>query len=218
MQRLRLAWLLSAAGLLLPPAAAACIAVAPPATALTALPVVDPARLGTLRNGDVIFLAAPQALWARLASQWSLPQFRHGHVGIVIVEPNGRVGVVHAGGDPTQSRAVVREVAVRDFLHEAQSASVFRMKDPAAAQATAAAARSFAAARIPFDTEFSLQSRDSLYCTEMVWRAMSAALHRDAVPRKHVEYGRAAIRLSDLESSPDLELVVQARAVVTAPL
>ena len=217
MQRL-IAWLLSGFGLVLPLVAAAEIAVAPPAPPTASAPLVEPTALGRLQSGDVIFLSAPQALWARLASRWSLPRFRHGHVGIVVVDAQGRVGVVHAGGNPTQSEAVVREVSLRRFLHEAQTASVFRLRDPEAAVAVARVAQSFARARVPFDTDFSLATRDRLYCSELVWRAMSAALHRDVVPRKYVDYGRPAIRLSDLETSPDLVLVAHARAAGTAPL
>jgi hypothetical protein len=180
--------------------------------------IVDPADLGELRAGDVIFLSAPKALWARLASQWSLPKYNHGHVGMIVVGRNGEPMVVHAAGDPTQSRATVRAVSVAKFLEEAEAASVFRMKDPAAARRAAAQARRFADQRYPFDTDFSLASRDRLYCSEMIWRAMSAALHRDVVPHKYSDYGRPTIRLSDLETSADLTLVARARAPGTAPL
>lgn len=179
--------------------------------------VVDPADLGELRAGDVIFLSAPKALWARLASQWSLPKYNHGHVGMIIIR-DGKPMVVHAAGDPTQSRATVRAVSVGKFLEEAESASVFRMKDPTAARAAAAQAQRFADLRYPFDTDFSLKSRDKLYCSEMIWRAMSAALHRDVVPHKYSDYGRPTIRLSDLETSADLTLIARARAPGTAPL
>jgi uncharacterized protein YycO len=180
--------------------------------------LVDPAELGALRPGDVIFLSAPKALWARLASQWSLPKYNHGHVGMIVAGKDGRMMVVHAAGDPTRNRATVRAVPVAKFLEEAEAATVFRMKDPAAARVAASEAARFARERLPFDTDFSLRSRDKLYCSEMVWRAMSAALHRDVVPHKYSDYGRPTIRLSDLETSADLTLVAHARAPGTAPL
>lgn len=175
---------------------------------------IDPAALGRLRDGDVIFLSAPDALWARLASRWSLPAYRHGHVGMVVLDRDGRPLVVHAGGDPTRRTAVVRAVKVDQFLHEATAATVFRMRHAAAARAAAREALGFARRAAPFDTEFSLHNGEKLYCTELVWRALSSALRRDVVPVKARAYARPVIRLSDLEASPDLRLVAR----VAAPL
>lgn len=171
--------------------------------------IIDPANLGELRAGDVVFLSAPQALWARLASQWSLPKYKHGHVGMVIIDRDGRPMVVHASGDPTRSKATVRAVTVDKFFEEARGATVFRMRDPAAARVAAAKVEDYARRRLLFDTEFSLKTRNRLYCSEMIWRAMSAALGRDVVPKKAWDYGRPTIRLRDLETSPDLVLVAQ---------
>ncbi len=209
-----LASALAAAAIVVPPALLPGLAEAGPdmAPAVRGPGIVDPADLGRLEAGDVIFLSAPQALWARLASQWSLPQYRHGHVGMVVIGRDGEPLVIHASGDPTRSKATVRAVSLGKFLEEAKTAAVFRMRNPAAARVAAAEVESYARRRLLFDTEFSLKSKNRLYCSEMVWRAMSKALHRDVVPRKAFDYGRPSIRLRDLEASPDLALVARARA------
>jgi len=175
-------------------------------------PRVDPAALGRLQPGDVIFLSAPRALWARLASEYSLPRYRHGHVGMIVAGIDGRPLVAHAGGDPTRRRAVVRAVPVEEFLEEAESASLFRMRDQRAAPAAGRAALRYARRGVLFDTEFSLNNGDKLYCSELVWRAMSSALRRDVVPVKSSAYARKVVRLRDLEASPDLALVARASA------
>lgn len=213
-----LASALAATALAVPPALSSSLAPDPTPLHRAGVDIVDPADLGRLQAGDVVFLSAPRALWARLASQWSLPKYNHGHVGMVVMGRDGQPMVIHAAGDPTRSHATVRAVSLAKFLEEAETAAVFRMKDRAAAPAAAAAAAGFARRRIPFDTDFSLKSRDRLYCSEMIWRAMSAALHRDVVPRKYSDYGRLTIRLSDLETSADLTLVARATAAGTAPL
>ena len=212
--QLTLASALAAAALAVPPALLPGLAGAGAegAAVVRGPGVVDPAALGRLEAGDVIFLSAPQALWARLASRWSLPQFKHGHVGMVVIGRDGEPLVVHASGDPTRSKATVRAVSLGKFLEEAKTAAVFRMRDAAAARAAAAEVEGYARRRMPFDTEFSLKSKNRLYCSEMVWRAMSTALRRDVVPKKAWDYGRPTIRLRDLEASPDLALVARARA------
>ena len=175
-------------------------------------PHVVPADLGSMQAGDVIFLSAPKALWARMASEWSLPQYRHGHVGMIVNGIDGQPMVAHASGDPTRSRATVRVVTVERFLEDAETASLFRMKDAAAAPAAARRALWYARKNTLFDQEFSLSNGEKLYCSELVWLAMSAALGRDVVPVKASAYARPVIKLSDLETSPDLVLVATARA------
>lgn len=198
--------------------AAAAVAAAPGLSALQVEDVpsagpataVDVRSLGVLRDGDVIFLSAPDALWARMASAWSLPRYGHGHVGMIALDRVGRPLVVHASGDPTRRTATVRAVTVEKFLEEATAASVFRMRDAGRASIAARLAMAEARRGTPFDTEFSLDNGERLYCSELVWKAMSGALGRDVVPRKAWAYARRVVRLSDLESSPDLRLVARA--------
>jgi len=210
-RNLILASALAAAAVSVPPALSSSL-VSPEKSVHAPGPVIDPADLGPLQAGDVVFLSAPKALWARLASQWSLPEYRHGHVGMVVIGKDGVPMVIHASGDPTRAKATVRAVTLGKFFEEAETAAVFRMKDPAAARTAAAEVEGYARRRLLFDTEFSLKTRNRLYCSEMVWRAMSRALGRDTVPNKAWDYGRKTIRLRDLETSSDLVLVARARA------
>lgn len=210
--RLTLASALAAIAIAVPPALLAALPQAEAAPQARGPGIVNPADLGRLEPGDVIFFSAPKAVWARVASEWSLPAYRHGHVGMIVAGRDGVPMVVHASGDPLRRKAIVRAVSLDKFLEEAETASVFRMKDRRAAPVAAAEAEGFARRRLLFDGDFSLASREKLYCSEMVWRAMSAALRRDVVPNKGFDYGRATIRLRDLESSPDLAVVARARA------
>jgi hypothetical protein len=215
---LTLASALAAAALAVPPALTSSLVHADATPHARGEGIVDPASLGVLEPGDVIFFSAPRALWARIASEWSLPAYRHGHVGMIVAGRDGQPMVVHASGDPTRNKATVRAVPLAKFLEEAETASVFRMRNRPAAAVAAAEAAGYARRRLLFDTGFSLKTRNKLYCSEMIWRAMSKALHRDVVPRKGYDYGRPTIRLRDLEASPDLALVARARAPGPAAL
>lgn len=159
-----------------------------------------------LSVGDVVFITVPNAFWARLASRWSLPEYRHGHVGIVAEVGARGVVVIHAGGSPTRGEARVERSTWHDFVHGAIRADIFRPRDAKAAQAAAAAAAMFVKQRLTFDSDFSLDTRNALYCTEMAWRALSAGFHRDILPEKSHVLGRDAVLLRDLETSPFLRL------------
>lgn len=168
--------------------------------ALEALPA-----LPEIRQGDVIFFSAPDAYWASLASRWSEPRYRHGHVGLAIIR-KGQIHVVHAKGNPVQRKAMVVEEPLAVFLREARGVSVFRPLSAAVARGAAARAERFVRTRTPFDSRFSLQSPDQLYCTELIWRALSAGAGFDILPVKSMEGGRPAVFLSDLEHSGHLRL------------
>lgn len=164
-------------------------------------------RLPHLRPGDVVFISVPDALWARIAAQWSLPRYGHGHVGMVVATGAGGVIVVHAGGSPTRGEARITRTPLADFAHAAQRIDVFRpVRDEAARQA-AAAADDYAAQRLGFDADFSLDTPKRLYCTEMIWRALSAGFHQDVLPVKSRLAGRAAVLPRDLETTSYLRLI-----------
>lgn len=174
----------------------------PPAPPAILAPVVLPG----LKPGDVVFFSAPDFFWARMASRWSLPRYRHGHVGMV-VDAGGRLLIVHATGSPLATDAHVVAVPLNDFLADATRVDVFRLDDAAAAVRATEKAKAFAAARLPFDKAFSLESTDQLYCSELVWRALSAGYGRDIVPTKSRVAGNDAVLLSDLENAPQLHLI-----------
>lgn len=159
-----------------------------------------------LAAGDVVFIAVDSALWAQVASATSTPERRFGHVGVAAYDRDGALRIVHASGSPTSDGGVVAE-APAQFWREADRVAIYRPQRAALAQATAGAAMRFAELHVPFDQNFSLDSADALYCTELVWRALSRALGGDALPEKRRVAGRAAVTLAMLETYPLLREV-----------
>ncbi len=62
-----------------------------------------------------------------------------------------------------------------------------------------------------FDPRFSLATVHELYCSELVWRALSAAMQHDIVPNKTTILGQPGVSLADLEASPLLVKVADVR-------
>lgn len=174
-----------------------------------------------VRPGDLIFKGASTAVWTELAARWSTGDKRWGHVGIVTRVPEAccdPVMIVHADtgtGNPDNKPAPgevigeVRAVPIAQFLSDVDQTGLFRLDlAPDQRERLVTYAETAAASRTPFDRGYSLDSPNNLYCTELVWRAMSAALETDAIPQKSQSMGRIYIALSDLSLHPRAQEVL----------
>jgi hypothetical protein len=161
------------------------------------------------QEGDLLFKGASTAVWTELAARWSTGDKRWGHVGIVTHVPEtccAPILVVHADtgdGAPGEEIGEVRAVSLETFLSDVDQAGLYRLDmDGDARQRMVEWVDAQARARIPFDRGYSIESENNLYCTELVWRGMSIALRRDAIPDKSRSMGRTYIALSDLSTHP----------------
>lgn len=174
-------------------------------------PLVAEARARAL-PGDVLFKDGG-GLWGSLAAGFSENDDGYGHVGLVAAGADGGLVVIHAGGDPATPSGRVQEASLDFFLRSARAAALYRPKIDSA-RAGAALAYAHAAVRrdAPFDATFSLATEDELYCTELVWRALSAALGEDAIPHKSERGGKVYVAIDDLQDSPSLAAIWRGEA------
>lgn len=166
---------------------------------------LDAAALAaTLQPGDVVFIGSDHALWGQVGALAMGDGGPYAHVGIAVAGPDGGILIAHAGGSPTNPDAEVAAAPVAQFLGRAERAGVHRPSGLAETARRAAAERALAYAEggALFDAAFSLETEDRLYCTELVWRALSYAADADAVPDKTRRGGRVFIALDDLRAAP----------------
>lgn len=176
-------------------------------------PSASPAETGALiaaaraeaRPGDVLFKSG-DGFWGAMAARFSRSDEGFGHVGLVAPGEDGALVVIHAGGDPLAGDGRVQRASLDEFLRRATSAALYR---PALDEAALGAALAYAEGALlrnaPFDAGFSLDTEEALYCTELVWRALSEAAGEDAAPRKTERAGRLFVAIDDLQASPLLE-------------
>jgi len=163
--------------------------------------MIEEARLAA-RPGDVLFKSGG-GMWGVLAANFSTRDRTYGHVGVVAETAEGVVVVIHAGGDPASRQGRVMASPFDEFLGASSRAALYRPRlDGARTGLLLAYAGAAAERKTPFDTGFSLDTEEALYCTELVWRALSAASGADAVPGKSERGGRTYIALDDLQASP----------------
>ena len=179
----------------------------------TALPSGDAVlRLIPGLNGGDIILRRGKTWVSEAVLAWDRKS-RYSHAGIVI-HRGGLSYVVHS--EPPgegNSGGGVQETPLEIFASGQQAAGikVLRVRPGLQNEArrAAEAARQFVGR--PFDGALDLESDSSLYCTELVWRSYRAAgvdLVRGRLSRLNTLFAdREVILVSDLEASPDLEVV-----------
>lgn len=137
------------------------------------------------------------------------------HVGIVGRAPGGWM-VIHATPADVDGAGGVRADPVSRFTEQADvtAIAVARCVSATPAQRQNMAAAAFGFVGRPFDGLFDSEDEGALYCTELVWRATSAAgisLDRPLRPFMSPLGTRAVVSLTTLVQQPGLDWVVRRR-------
>lgn len=166
---------------------------------------------GLLAPGDWFFRRTNSI--PGLLSHQADPDSTFSHVGIVSRSPDGWM-VVHATPADETGAGCVRADPVHLFAeHLSVSAiAVARYINATSTQRQkmAAAARGFIGR--PFDGLFDSEDESELYCTELVWRAATAAgisLNRPLRPLTTLFGSRTVISLTALTQQPGLEWLLR---------
>jgi len=176
-------------------AASALLGLAAPAAAQVA-----PESLSGLKPGDLLFKGAETATGTRIAAGWSLGDKRWGHVGIVVAGAGGGLEVIHADTGQPGETGEVRRVPLAAFLSDVYTLGLYET-GLEGARSGAYLAYAESVVGLPFDRGFSLKSEGSLYCSELVWRALSAGAGTDIQPQKSERFGRVYVSVSDLSEN-----------------
>lgn len=123
------------------------------------------------KSGDLIFRQGDGILSQTVLSHDRSSEFSHvGIIKMISKQPH----VIHAStGNPVGVNAIVKMETIEEFLQNSSySAALYRLKQDHANLGNNAAslAYQYSLKQIPFDAQFSLASKDRLYCTELVWR------------------------------------------------
>lgn len=169
--------------------------------ALPAMAELPAEAAGPLKAGDLLFKGATTGAGTRLAADWSKGDKRWGHIGIVVADEHGALQVIHADTGKPGEAGAVRRVSLAGFLSDVTDLGVYEVDLSGPARAAYIDYAESVVGR-PFDHGFSLADDDSLYCSELVWRALSTGLGADAVPEKTSRLGRTYVSVSDISQNP----------------
>jgi uncharacterized protein YycO len=181
------------------------------AASLPAAAQIAPAAVNGLKAGDVLFKGAGTATGTRVAAGWSNGDRRWGHTGIVVTDGAGHFSVIHADTGEGRAGGDVRRVPLAEYLSDVSTLGHYTVALTGEARANYLAYAE-ATVGLPFDRRFSLGSVDRLYCSELVWRALSAGAGKDILPDKSERFGRIYVSVSDLSDNP----LLSESAVITS--
>ncbi len=155
----------------------------------------SPSAPHSLQTGDIVLLGNDSA-WGFVARRFADSDSRWSHAGMVIRDEEG-LAVVHMDGSPLGGR--IRRESVAAFTSEAQHVKVVRPTlDPRQRAQVGGWLAGHLAKKTTFDTRFRLDDGPSLYCTELVWRALDQVAMTPGDDRLPRVAGRAYVPVDRL--------------------
>ena len=167
------------------------------------------------QSGDLIFRKGQGILGQALFQVDKNAEYSH--VGIVKLF-NNHPFIIHAStGENFGDDAIVIIESLEKFLKKefTNAIAIYRLKniDAKIGNKVTSIAYKYAQEKIPFDKEFNIQTEDSFYCTELVWRAylsvgidlVDGQFSYIKMPFAQKEY----LLTSGLENSPYIKLIYE---------
>ena len=144
-------------------------------------------ELAMMRSGDIILRRGFGLVSASIASSLN-EAFSVSHCGIVDVDSNGNVRVIHSVSSSLSDFDGLQDCTIEEFCKESKENSlmVVRFRDTADVPLAnlAKTAQSYLDRKIPFDGVFDITQNDEMYCSEMVWSALKENYDYDIYPDK----------------------------------
>lgn len=128
------------------------------------------------------------------------------HIGILLINDEGSVDVIHSELEDTKEASSLRKESIDVFMSEADTIGVFRLQLPDSTRMlVATVAQKLLDRGAAFDLDFDIETDSILYCTEFVAKAINMAVDSALVcPTKNIA-GKIGYSIDDIiEKCDDL--------------
>lgn len=151
-----------------------------------------------LRHGDILFRGRDNS-WGELGAMASREDQRYGHVGVVIWR-DAEWQVVSATGNPFESQGGVISEPLKKFIGLSTRIGLYRLRvDADEFEAFLNGIETHAVQKTRFDRLYDISDSEAVYCSELIWLCLNAALGKDVISDKTEWRGRKVIALDDLQ-------------------
>lgn len=161
-----------------------------------------------LEDGDII-LRRGDGIISDMARNFSTSDKRFSHVGIV-AHVGSRVSVIHSIQEEEKGFDGVVAEEMPGFMQEAQDWAIYRIRLPADIRKEIAhKALTVATKGIRFDNDFDLDTRNAMYCTELLFHVINESTGKHLIQPRSRVLGRSFISIEDSYRNPAMYLVQQ---------
>ncbi len=160
----------------------------------------------TFQAGDLI-LRRGVGIISDIARNFAATEKRFSHIGI-LVDYKQQTHVVHSVHEDAKGFDGVVMETLSDFLKHASDWAVYRLKlKQAQQQKLASTAIHYAHRKIPFDSQFNLNTQQALYCTEFIWRVSGEVSQPNPILAATIRGGVRYISIEDIYKQNNAVLI-----------
>lgn len=144
-------------------------------------------EIAKLRSGDIILRWGFGVVSGSIARTLN-EEFSVSHCGIVNVDTNGKVRVIHSVSASLSDFDGLQDCTIKQFCRESKGNSIlvvrFRDTNDIPLGDLSITAQKYLDKKIPFDGVFDINDNSEMYCSEMVWSALKETYGYDIYPNK----------------------------------
>lgn len=165
-----------------------------------------------LKSGDVV-LRSGKSFTSKLLSSFNTKNNTYSHVGVVVLE-QGTPYVYHAIGGEDNPNATIRKESLQSWcnpLYNSGFAVVRYGMDSAEINCFVDVVKEYYNQHLKFDMDFSLATDSTMYCTEMVYKAIAIAQEDNNWLIPSMAANKSYIAVDDLFLHPAAKFICRVR-------
>lgn len=158
-----------------------------------------------LRSGDIV-LRDGKSFISQVFRNFSMTDKRYSHAGIVYIS-NGRTYVCHVVAAEGKRSNKIRLEPISSFCNPTDNTAFAIYRSSINTNVVDSVLIEYFKKRVSFDNDFDLKSDDKMYCTELVYKVLTAANRNEKFINLSHESGVDYVACDNLYLNPKTKLI-----------
>lgn len=161
-------------------------------------------------NGGEIILRKGRGYLSALIVDLLGEKLNYSHAGIIIKDSN-QLYIIHSLSDDVSNVDGVQTCSIKEFLSDISDSSLCVVKpvtDSLSLIQIQQKAKEYLKAKIPFDHEFDMNTKDKLHCSELVHDVLNQSLNKELLPITN-RFGVDVIRFSAFFNEENFQTIFE---------